>query len=732
MRCENKLFQIVINRPKMTLGGMLFFVTLIETIAVFGAGGELSGFLVCWGVTLLLFVVVISFYKVVKYLWSLHFGIRKYFLPKNIRKVSVVIPNYNYAGYLMERIESIVTQVYPIYELIILDDASTDESVKVIEEAIGNLRKRKPDLKIRFILNDKNSGNVFKQWKKCFDEAQGDFVWICEADDFCSRYFLSSVMRAFDDDKVVLSYAESCTVDKDGRKIAPDLRAWTDEFKSGHWNRNYINSGKKELEEFMCVNNTIPNVSGVVFRKIDAPIEKYLQEAQKFRLVGDWYFYAKYLLNGKIAYCSESLNCHRIQDKGVTLSTDKYKQFLEISEVQDSIARDIKLSENSKKRVQMYRQVVLDSFGMSEEELKLAKTPFDEILRKSKMSEGVLLSVIVCAYNVEDYVGACLNSIVEALPEKSEIIIVDDGSTDGTAEVIRNCQEKCSKMHYYYKKKGGLASAKNFGLSKAKGRYVIFMDADDKIKSDGYQVMLKKALESGADIVVCDMALVYDDRTINCHVYHENPGGLKGFLIDGLMASSNNKMVKRELYKKIEKYPEGKNNEDVAITPVLMAVSKNIQYIPSSFYEYYQREGSIQNSDFGEKRLAIFDTVKQADLAIQKILPKEAEDILGIMIGNQLIALLVYVICEIKDANERNKFIERFCEKYREFGVLNSIYIEKYCNRLGLPKLPQYIMESSPERVYKYIKNGERFANFLDYIGRAFGIKRLIKKRDLD
>ena len=719
-----KFFYTVANRPKMATLVVLFVVAIIEVILF------PDKFLICFGVTLVLFAAVILFYKLLVWFLNLHFSVKKYFISKPIRKVSAVVPNYNYAKYLKERVESIVSQTYPISELIILDDASSDGSVKAIKDIMADLKIRYPNLKVRFIPNQKNSGNVFKQWEKGFSESEGDFVWICEADDTCSKYFLNTVMRSFNDDKVVLSYAESRAIDENGRELMPDLRTWVDEFKTRHWDKSYVNDGKKELANFLCVNNTIPNASGVVFRKINSPIGKYLREAQKFRLVGDWYFYAKYLLNGKIAYHSEALNYRRMQDSSFTSTTDKYQQFLEIEAVQKNIGNDVKLSLDAKRKIKEYRRVVMASFGLSEKELDYMAIPFEKILKKSKVNDKILLSVIVSAYNAEEYIDACLESVEAALPEKSEILVVNDGSTDRTLEIIKEHKKKCPSINYYTKKNEGLSSVKNFGLSRARGRYVIFMDADDKIKSDGYLVMLKMALENDADVVVCDMALIYDDgRVYNFPVYHEKPGGLLGFLVDGLMASSNNKMVKKVLYDKVGKYPEGKNNEDVAITPVLMALSKDTQYIPSSFYEYYQREGSIQNSEFDEKRLMIFDTVEQAYLAIQKILPKEAESIFGIMVGNQLIALLVHVMCNIEDINKRNKFIGEFCEKYRALNISDNIYIKKYCDELGLFELPRYILTASPKKIYKYIKGDNKLVNFLDYIGRAFGIKMLAKKR---
>ena len=134
---------------------------------------------------------------------------------ENPKKVSVIIPNYNYANFIIERIDSILMQTYPIYELIILDDCSTDNSVEVIEEKIKDIK----DIKVKFIKNEKNSGGVFRQWKKGFDAATGDFIWIAEADDSAENNFVEELIKPFDDPEVVLSYCESARIDGENNLI---------------------------------------------------------------------------------------------------------------------------------------------------------------------------------------------------------------------------------------------------------------------------------------------------------------------------------------------------------------------------------------------------------------------------------------------------------------------------------------------------------------------------------
>ena len=124
-----------------------------------------------------------------------------------VRKVSVIVPNYNYAKYLKWRFLSIAEQTYPIYELIVLDDASSDESRTVIKKMVAEVSRVKPEIKIRLIWNKENSGKAISQWIKGIEVATGDYIWIAEADDIAKKDFLAEVMKGFEKDpEVVLAY----------------------------------------------------------------------------------------------------------------------------------------------------------------------------------------------------------------------------------------------------------------------------------------------------------------------------------------------------------------------------------------------------------------------------------------------------------------------------------------------------------------------------------------------
>lgn len=266
--------------------------------------------------------------------------------------VTVVIPNYNYAKYLKKRIKSILNQTYPISELIILDDASTDDSTEVIDHEMSEIKKTYPNLKIQFVKNSKNSGKAIFQWQKAFQLATSDFIWIAETDDLSSRHFLAEVMRGFEDPEVVISYANSAAIDGRGATIANDFaNRSVDKTKSGHWKHDYINDGQDEIEKYFAINCTIPNVSAVVFRNNQKiPYHKYLEAAAKFSQSGDWYFYLQILTHGKIAYKREALNFFRIHSDSTTAKSKKSLTHLEeIKTIHSEILKNYTISPNIRK-----------------------------------------------------------------------------------------------------------------------------------------------------------------------------------------------------------------------------------------------------------------------------------------------------------------------------------------------------------------------------------------------
>ena len=273
---------------------------------------------------------------------------------ENQKKISVIIPNYNYEKFIIERIDSILMQTYPIYELIILDDCSTDNSVKVINNKISQIKEEYPNIKIQFIINEKNSGGcVFKQWKKGFDIAEGDYIWIAEADDSAESDFLEELIKPFNDEEVILSYCESARIDGKNNLITTSSADLYDMCRTGEWKKSYIWTGEEEIINHLSVTNTILNVSSVLWRKKD--YTEIFEKAGEFKVAGDWYIYYNILKNGKISWNSKPLNYYRKHGSSVSTDVKAQKEFDEICRIQNEISLLYNLPKEIKEKQELRR-----------------------------------------------------------------------------------------------------------------------------------------------------------------------------------------------------------------------------------------------------------------------------------------------------------------------------------------------------------------------------------------
>ncbi len=245
-------------------------------------------------------------------------------------RVSVIVPNYNYAKLIEQRLDSIYAQIYPIYEIIVLDDASTDDSVRCIERAVSN---RPVDARLQ--VNECNSGSVFRQWDKGVRLVSGDLVWIAEADDIAAPEFLSTLIPAFLNEEVVMAFCQSRQIDGNGNVLSNDYLAYTADI-SDRWKNDHFADGLREIRESLAIKNVIPNVSGVLFDRM--ALLNALGAAGEalfdYRVAGDWLVYLHVLTQGQLYYSAKSLNAHRRHQSSVTSAAGLEKHLMEVASVQ--------------------------------------------------------------------------------------------------------------------------------------------------------------------------------------------------------------------------------------------------------------------------------------------------------------------------------------------------------------------------------------------------------------
>jgi glycosyltransferase involved in cell wall biosynthesis len=214
--------------------------------------------------------------------------------------VSVVVPNYNHAKFLPRRLDSILRQSYENIEILILDDASQDDSADIIR----GYEERHPG-KIRAIFNERNSGSVFAQWRKGIEHTTGSLIWICESDDFCELDFLEKLVPQFVDQSVMLGFGRIQFAGADGNMM-PGLDAYRDNAERGIWAHTQVRCASDWFCNGFGVSNLIANVGGCLLRRQDLPAAVWRQ-AEKFRVAGDWFLYVMLAGGGRIAYVPDAI-----------------------------------------------------------------------------------------------------------------------------------------------------------------------------------------------------------------------------------------------------------------------------------------------------------------------------------------------------------------------------------------------------------------------------------------
>lgn len=276
-------------------------------------------------------------------------------LPQPKRTISVVIPNYNYEKFLLERLESILKQTYKVKEIFILDDCSTDGSWELMEDLRLLLN---PYIPVKTVKNETNQG-VFKQWKKGFELAQGDYVWITEADDYSEAQFLEEVTKpCLLNSNIVLSYSNTSFIDQRGSVVYRNILSEIDVTHSGHWQKNYVIAGQKELEQYLYLNCTISNVSSTIIKR-NIPLTTFA-EAEQYKQIGDWMFYVAVMPLGDVAYCAKRLNYYRIHGLNVTSTMKKQIHYDEIKKWYQKLEGQVELSENQKSEIAKRKQFLED------------------------------------------------------------------------------------------------------------------------------------------------------------------------------------------------------------------------------------------------------------------------------------------------------------------------------------------------------------------------------------
>lgn len=277
------------------------------------------------------------------------------------------------------------------------------------------------------------------------------------------------------------------------------------------------------------------------------------------------------------------------------------------------------------------------------------------------------ISIIVPVYNVERYLKRCIESLLNTNLSSGEfeILLINDGSTDNSGDICNEYDQKYENIKAYHKENGGLSDARNFGVLKAKGNYLAFVDSDDFVIKDAYKPLLKTAIDNEAEIVVGDAYKYIDQNNVKLKFKKRDNNKIiqdgESFLVSSLKEETMSMSVVLGIYKReyiVNKnlfFHKGLLHEDELWTPNTFLNAKKVIYINHSFYFHYEREGSITQS---------------------KDKTKNALDLIYICYK------LDDIYNQVEDKKSKRILKDYLCMLYLNAVYIGKLHISKYSNRI--------------------------------------------------
>lgn len=285
------------------------------------------------------------------------------------------------------------------------------------------------------------------------------------------------------------------------------------------------------------------------------------------------------------------------------------------------------------------------------------------------MTDHPDVSIIVPVYNTANFLGKCLDSLVNQTFENIEILVVNDGSKDGSQKVLDDYVKKDARIKSFEKENGGLSDARNYVIRSAKGKYISFVDSDDWVEPTMIEEMYGLGTKHGADIVFCDLEKVNEKGEV-FRVLPQSPqlpqviDLEEDFSIFGEMSCfACNKIFKSELFEN-HLFLKGVHFEDIELIPKLFLESRKVARINKPFYKYFERQGSITKTH-SIKGLDMFAAIENVSDSFDKSRYRDRlEELRRFQILQGFYSYLAY-LAFVKEPKEKEKMIE----KLNDFSV---------------------------------------------------------------
>ena len=512
--------------------------------------------------------------------------------------ISIIVPIYNVENYLRQCLDSIQNQTYKNFECIMVNDGSTDSSQQIAEEYLTDSRFR--------LINQSNKGlSGARNTAISHIREESTFISFVDSDDYIYPDFLETLIEHIEDDVDIIegmieNFHDEIKVDRVCHNFEKKILITKDD-KLGELALNELRVSvfPKLFRKSLLTEDFFPE--GWIFEDL-AVVPELVSHSRK------WIKLPKVIYGYRIRpnsittkeFSEEKLDVFKIFEKYDLFfenENDVIKLLVEKLKYLHLNYHDIEFVPENNQYKQLYQQ----------EKQKLLSKIAD-------YESKALISIIVPIYNVEKYLRQCLDSIMNQTYQKFECLLINDGSSDNSAEICREYVSKDSRFKYFEKENGGVSSARNLGIECSRGAYITFIDSDDWVESDYLEVLYKALLEEQADIAISTYKQFNMDD--NCYYLHSYQRGYdrKVFtnaeLVDSLPLlyrydSTYNfvscKLVSREILKYIRFNLSTSYGEDMEFWYKLYLTSRKIVYENKDTYIY--RTNNDDSRHFEEEKI---------------------------------------------------------------------------------------------------------------------------------
>lgn len=308
-----------------------------------------------------------------------------------------------------------------------------------------------------------------------------------------------------------------------------------------------------------------------------------------------------------------------------------------------------------------------------------------------------LISIIIPVYNVKKYLLKCIQSIVIQTYKNIEILLVDDGSTDGSGELCDSIQSLDTRIKVIHKENGGLSSARNAGIDFASGEYFSFVDSDDWICEDMIEKLYQAIIHFSTKLAICGRNDVNEDtdEVVGglCPVQYERLSSeeIVGNILTwkGMDSSACDKLFDKQLFENL-RFPEGMISEDVAVMYRIILQTDYVATVPSRLYNYNHRNNSITTSSFNEKKLHIVSHTQGILEYVKMYYPQLIEKAIYFRCASLIYAYDILVQNKMYNLKPYSKMIRNYL---KEIKLYSTIYLKYDSNKSFLHKFRFWSMK---------------------------------------